>query len=92
MRSLMELLNNEYEIVRNIERVDNEAKKAVVRRTEIEAYPIDCAAKRNDLLRIEEELRGFSNRVDSYMHDLDDARNKIREYFNVVIMNQAADA
>ena len=89
MRSLMELLNNEYSIVQGIERNDEKARKTIERQAEVVAYPIECDAKTNELLRIDEELTSLSNRKDALMNDLDAARYRIPEYFNFVVLNAA---
>ena len=91
MRSLLELLNKEEEIVKLIEKNDDKYQKLNSERIAIESNPVDCDRKINDLARIDDKLINCNNANDAYQNMLIEARGRIREYFDTVIYPRVTD-
>ena len=90
MRSLMEILRDENNLVENLIENDRDAQRTTKRLDEAENSPFECTAKIVDIERYSRELDELSHMREAYEKSLRDIRLEIRDYFQELMSMEAS--
>ena len=94
MRSLLELLRKEKELVDQLESLDHSAVMYMRDLDHVKEYPYECDSKQSEIKRLEDSLTELSNKANACKKNIEHARGAIREYMQVLMNGEttASDA